>query len=51
MGMEFDYESERCYDCDGHFRHFPGCSLYVGEPALSLEQRVSVAAMVREIME
>lgn len=26
--MEFDHDSERCLDCDGHFRHFPGCPLY-----------------------
>lgn len=47
----FDYESERCLDCDGHFRHFQGCPDYVGEPALSLAQRVQVEAEVRAIME
>ena len=45
--MEFDFDSERCYDCDGHFRHFPGCRFYVGEPALTVQQRVQVHADIR----
>jgi hypothetical protein len=45
--MEFDYDSERCGECDGHFRHFPGCSWYRGEPVLTLAQRVQVEADVR----
>jgi hypothetical protein len=45
----FDSVSERCYDCDGHFRHFPGCHEYTGEPALSLEQRLAVFTLVKEV--
>ena len=43
---EFDRESERCLNCDGHFRHFPGCAFYTGEPVLSLEERVAVRAQI-----
>lgn len=49
--MEFDYESERCYDCDGHFRHFPGCDFYEGEPFTTVQQRVAIETMVREVMQ
>lgn len=38
---EFDTDTGRCYDCDGKWRHFSGCPFYVGEPALTLEQRVA----------
>ena len=29
--MEFDYESERCYDCDGHWKHASWCPWVTGE--------------------
>lgn len=44
--MEFDYDSERCFDCDGHWRHFAGCVHYTGEPFLALEQRVELRALI-----
>lgn len=43
---EFDRESERCMICDGHWRHYPGCSYYTGEPVLDLAQRVAVRAQI-----
>ena len=24
--MEFDYQTERCAECDGHWRHYEPCS-------------------------
>lgn len=48
--MDFDSQSERCIDCDGHFRHFSPCPLAGGEPALSLAERVSVQALVNTAM-
>lgn len=48
---EFDYQTERCPECDGHFRHFAPCPFYTGEPALSLEQRIAVEAMVPALPE
>jgi hypothetical protein len=44
--MEYDNETERCYDCDGHYRHFYPCPYYTGEPVLTLEERVAVRALV-----
>jgi hypothetical protein len=40
----FDPESERCIECDGHFRHFAPCSQYTGEPILNLQERVAMHA-------
>lgn len=51
MFGHYDPISERCSDCDGHFRHFEGCPFYEGEPVLDLEARVRVAAIVTEVME
>lgn len=48
---EFDYETERCLHCDGHFRHFEGCPYYTGEPVLDLITRLQVATAAQEIME
>lgn len=47
---EYDYDSERCYDCDGHFRHFEGCYFYRGEPFLDLEARVQLESILRETL-
>ena len=47
---EYDIESERCIDCDGHFRHFEGCPWYVGEPVLSLADRLAVQRMLAPLM-
>jgi hypothetical protein len=44
--MEFHLGTERCFDCDGHWRHFEGCPWYKGEPALGLVERVAVMAAV-----
>jgi hypothetical protein len=48
---EFDYQSERCYDCDGHFRHFPGCSYYREDDSrnnIPLEIRLEVESILRD---
>lgn len=42
--MEFDMDTERCPECDGHFRHFAPCPFYRGEPGLPLETRVALYA-------
>jgi hypothetical protein len=39
----------RCYDCDGHYRHFDPCPEYTGEPALPVEARVALQAGLMEI--
>jgi hypothetical protein len=44
--MEFDTDTNRCFDCDGKLRHFAGCPWYTGEPVLNLEQRVAVQSLI-----
>jgi len=47
-GSEYDEQTERCVHCDGHFRHWPDCPYYQGEPALGLLDRVMLVAAQRE---
>lgn len=49
-GMEFDMDSERCYECDGHWTHATWCSLFTQVSALTVEQRVEARAIAREIV-
>jgi hypothetical protein len=42
---EFHFDTERCWECDGHFRHFPGCSEYrESDPRneISLSDRLAI---------
>lgn len=43
----FDHETGRCLDCDGHFRHFPGCAYYEGETVVPLALRLEIFAATR----
>ena len=48
---EFDYGTERCYDCDGHWKHFPGCPFYREDDPRnrsSLETRLFIQTLIQE---
>ncbi len=49
-GNEFDRTTERCSECDGHWRHYPACRLYAENethPTLSPEEAETIVLVVR----
>lgn len=52
--LEFDGGTERCYDCDGHFRHFAPCPLFREDDprnSTSLFARLAVHTILNEVLE